>query len=95
MPSARVKNGQLDRTASGDESRLTMYVAVNQVTGSYAILREIHHQGCENEEETVLAKIRSDAVDGSREALMEFVSRLLEMHALRVIRAHQLQVEPY
>lgn len=95
MPSARVKDGQTDRAAEADESRLMVYVAVSQTTGTYARFEEVHHHGCTDEERIQLAKIRTDATENSRETLIEVVGRLLEMHALRVIRARQLEIDAY
>ena len=95
MASPRVEEAYRARIEAGDESRLTMYVAVNQTSGTYAVLERSEHYGRTDHETTTLAKIRTDAKDGSPEALMDLQAQLLVLYTNRVLRAAELRVAPF
>jgi hypothetical protein len=78
-----------------DESKLCIWIKVDQVTGTTGIFERVEHYARPDEEKTRLATIHSDAKDGSPEAKMEILMALLVLHANRVARASELGVEPF
>lgn len=78
-----------------DHHRLTMYIDVSQVTGTYAIMEYVEHYARPDQVREQLAKIRTEAKETSRDALMEVISDLIVMYTSRLLRALELGTQPF
>jgi hypothetical protein len=76
------------------ESGLTLWVKVDQVLGTYAILEEVTDRGLPSEVTIRWATIKTEDTDGSSEAKWKIGERLLDMHKNRLLRAIELGVDP-
>ena len=78
-----------------DQSKLCVWVTVDQKAGTFGILEEVEHYGLPNEMRFRWAKVRMEATDPTSEAKWDVVYQLLAMHAARSLRAVELGIEPF
>ncbi len=78
-----------------DESKLCIWIKVDQVTGTRGVFEQVEHYARPDEVKTELARFSSDCKDGSPEAKMDVLAQLLVLHSNRLLRAAELGVEPF
>lgn len=81
--------------AEHDHHRLTIYIDVSQVTGTYALMQYTEHYARPDVVTTQLAKVRTEAKETSQEALMRVISQLIVLHTNRLLRAYELGCDPF